>query len=482
MGTFQEDRVEDMTILFEEQLSIVYPMGPSCFHLAVNGGNDVEEDSIESKELFLLRNCLKNMVDELPYPSELDGVKKSFAIAVHRWKAKCSQTDSIATSEESDKMMAQAMRLTTGSTKPMSLLDQLQGGFPLPISFEEIRDAPSSEERLNVLQKVNYLEDLLMDWNKIHPLLTDDLCESFLFNPDLAVQLINLHRKWFDQGRSSSEYTPLLYGICEKLLETLTKIISDKELQEMQDAIETSQCTIVASLVQNWSDMWLDLMQRDQYMEELAEPIEKYMFELFLRPGSYKMSRMAQKILGLSDPSAKWFQSWVNHVQTSNLISFFRSSNVLRELWTRSRTFQDNSGRHTDSAPFQLHSIAVLSITLCQTRLSQFPWDAFTNSKSPEDLEIMTTRNNCRPAIDEILELFLRAINFVSLNENRVDDLDNTALKITILDGIEAILSGSHNLNESEVDRRYTMVKSSLQDQAKASDRIVDHFLKVRLE
>ena len=482
IGCFEKDRVEDMAMSFEEQLSIVYPRGPRCFHLAGIEGNNDEEDSDGSKELSLFGNSAQTMTNELYYPSDFDEVKKAFAIAVHKWKTKNS-------TGEGDEETMTSTKNATIIGKPFSLLDQLQGGFAMPISLEEIQEASSSQERLVVFQKIKYLEDLQMDWNQIRPLLTNDLSESFRVDPNLALRLIGLHRKWFDQGRSSGEYTPFLYDICANLLETLAKAISVEESQAMQDTSETSQRNVVISMVQNWRDMWLDLMQGDQYLEDLAEGIEKRMFELFLRPGSCKVSLVAQKVLALIDPSAAWFHSWANLVSTNDhLLLLLRSSEsgteLLPELWMQVRTFGDAGEGNVNNASYQLYSIAILSITLCRTRLSKFPWDAFTNSSSPEDLELTNRSNgnmtNFQTAIDELLDLFLRVVAYISLDANNNDDCSNADLKRIILDGIEAILASSHNDTNSEVDRRYRKVKSCLQEQDITSDKVLDDFLKIQ--
>lgn len=487
---FEKERVEDMAISFEEQLSIVYPKGPR-FHLAVTTGYDDKQYSEQSKEVSILRNSLQKTIDELPYPIDFNEFNISFAIAVRKWKTKNTQRGNNATSENGDMIMAQVLLISTGYTndaaanaKPSSLLDQFQGGFALPISLEEIQEASSSQERLTLLKKINYLEDLQMDWNTIRPLLTNDLSELFLANPNLSLELINLHRAWFDQGRSSSEYTPLLYGICGNLLDTLAKIMRLEESQATQDANETSQSTVVTSLVQNWRDMWVDLMQRDQYSVDLAEKMEKCMFALFLRPGSFKMTRMAQKVLALIDPSATWFQSWENQILTNgHLVSLLRSSEsdtkILPELWTQIRKFRDTDEINVENVPYQLYSIAILSIALCRTRLYQFPWDAFTKSNSREELE--NRMNNFRTVVDEMLDLFLQVVDFVSLDDESNDGSSNADLKITVLNGIEAILAGSHDDNDSEFDRRYRQVKSSLQEQNRATDKVFDRVLKIRL-
>ena len=513
-SNLEEARVEAMAISFEEQLSIVYPRGPHYFHLAdSNNSNDDEVDSSETREEVILRNSLQNMINELPYPGDYKELKTAFTRAVQRWKSKNTQDGNTSSSNGGDQMMTEGIPLTTSSTKSttsigssFSLLDQLQGGFAMPVSLEEIQEASSAQQRLKVFQKIIYLEDLLMDWNEICPLLTSDLSESSLTNSGLALQIIDLHRKWFHQGRSSGEYTPLLYGICQNLLETLAKAIRVEEPQEMDDnTSEISDFTLVASLVQNWGDMWLDLMQRDQYLEDLAQEMEQCMFSLFLRSDdSSKKSCMAQNILALVDPSAKWFQSWTNHVLTNDhLVSLLCSSSerdttvLLPDLWIRIQTFPDNNGNNlNNNTPFLLHSIAIISIALCRTRLSQFPWEALTTKSTvPGDFKITTTRrninninNNFRTAIDEMLDLFLRVVGFVSLPDNNSSSNNNCSndddLKITVLDGVEAILAGSHNNNDnnSDFDRRYGKVTSSLQHLDVTGDKIVSRFLKIQLK
>ena len=515
----EERRVEAIAISLEEQLSIVYPQGLQHFHFAnSNGdGNGDEDNSIEKKEEAILRNSLENLKSGLPYtyPGDFKELKVAFTRAVQRWKAKNTQNDSNSSSNVGDQTSSKKNTTSVGSS--FSLFDQLQGGgFALPVSLEEIQEASSPQERLKVFQKIKYLEDLLMDWNEICPLLIKDLSESSsLVDPELSLQIINLHRKWFDQGRSSGEYTPLLYGICQNLLETLSKTIIriEEEPQEMMhDASENDGCPtlVLASLVQNWRDMWLDLMQRDQYSDDLAEEMEKCMFSLFLRTDdSSKNSCLAQKLLALVDPSARWFQSWTNNVLTNDhLISLLCSScnerdtmMVLPELWIRTQTFPDNNNNGSnnldDNATFLLHSIAIISIALCQTRVSQFPWEVITTKTTvPEDLKITRTTqmnsmniDNFSTAIDEMLDLFLRAVVFVSQPDNDNDNnndknknknCSNDDLKITILNGVEAILAGSHN-NSADFDRRYGKVTSSLEHQDITGDKIVARFLKIQL-
>lgn len=472
IDSFEKGYAQAIAISFEEQLSIVYPEGPRLFRVPeTDTVNDDKEGNAEAKELLLLRDSMENVVDALPYPSDFDEFKKAITMALKRWKSK--PDNNITTNE------GKLTKSSTGTGTAFSLFDQLQGGFSMPISLEEIQQAGSAQQRLDIFQKINYMEDLLMDWDKISPMLTDDLSESFLADPNLSLRLIDLHRKWFDQGRSSSEYTFLLYGICENLLRIIADIISFEEPQPIEDASQTNQKIIVISLVQNWRDMWLDLMQRDEYSEDLAGDMEKLMVELFLGPGSCEVSVLAKNVLASADPSATWFQSWANLVPThDHLLSLLSDSQsdakILPELWTQIRTFRDIGGRNVDDALCQLHSTAILSITLCRTRIFKFPWDALINSNS--------TGESFRSVIDETLDFFLYAVVFVAIDElNNTESTRADLIITTVLNGIEAILAGSRNDTDSDVDRRYRKVKSSLEEKTAIRSNTVRHFLDTQL-
>jgi len=472
----QEEHIKEMAASLEKQLNFQYPKGPSSFN-GIDGVPDLEEETF-------LRNNFQAMINELPFPSDFDTLKKAFVIAVQQWKAKTNDAVS-GGGDQSPAISSTKNAKTTG--KSFSLLDQLQGGFALPVPFEEIQEASSSQDRFIVLEKIKYSEDLLMDWDKISPILSNDLSETFITNPDLTFRLISLHRKWFDQGRSSTEYTPLLYGICDNMLETLVTILSSAESQCIDQTED--QRTIVISLVQNWRDMWLDLMQRDQYLEECAEKMEKSMFRLFLRSGSCKTLQLAQKVLALIDPCAYWFQSWVTLIRTNErLISLLCGSEnetkILFDTWNRVRSFFENGGSNTNETPFQLYSVAILCTMLCKTRISQFPWDSITSSDCAEDPDTKRGNKNAnkiQTAVDEMLDLFLKVFAFISVDGNAHDEHASTNLKRTVLDGIEAILAGSRNNTESVVNRRYEKVKSSLKEQNVARDTTVDYFINVRL-
>eukprot|EP00536_Pseudo-nitzschia_multiseries_P009500 jgi/Psemu1/23335/gm1.23335_g len=502
-SNFDEGRVEAIAVSLEEQLSIVYPRGPDSFSRGDKNCHEKESADDESKEDLVLRTSLFDMGCQLSFPDDSNELKAAFSQAVQRWKSKSLQncnTNSI--SEEAtaagENPPGENSAKDSGSTvNSFSLLDQLQGGFALPVSLDEIREASSTPERLKVFQKIKYLEDLIMDWKEICPILKKDLIESAVRCPQLALDSIALHRKWFHQGRSSSEYTPLLYGICQNLLETLAKTVQSEHLCETQDRGDThDEYCLVASLVQNWRDMWLDMMQRDQYSKVLAEDTEKCMFSLFLRNDpSNKWFYLTRKVLACVDPGARWFHSWTYHVQTNDHLILLlcnpeHEKTVLSDLWIQmNNVFSDVPSFDSDKASVSFLSTAVVSIILSRTRLSRFPWEGLAQSITLEDKATPALWNanldNFRATIDKMLDLFLRAVVFLSLGDQKTSSDSNDAWKTTILDGVEAILAGSNgndsNSNNSDFARRYSMVTSTLRDKDADGDKAVTRFLQSQL-
>lgn len=487
MNNIEEEQVEAMAAALEEQLSIVYPRGPHFSNDCNNEGDDNNE-KMTTEDEGTLRNSFQNLIQDLNYSADYQQLKVAFARAAHRWK-------SISISNGSDQM-TDVIPSPQKTSTTFSLFDQLQGGFALPVTLEEIQEASSAQERFKVLEKIDYVDDLLMDWKEICHILTTDLFDSSqATDPELALQIISLHRKWFDQGRSSEEYTPLLYSICQNLLETLGTIIkveennlkkqnNNRESQGLLSSSENIDETVVVSLVQNWRDMWLDLMQRNQYSEDLVQDMESCMFMIYLRNAPSKKSALAQKVLALVDPNARWFQSWMNHVATiDHIISLLcmeeRDSMILSELWIRIQTFpeEDNNNKNPSNYAFQLHSISILSITLCRTRLSHFPWDVINQKRN------VTCTENFTTIIDEMLDLFLHVVVSLSMLANSNTTLTNNdfsnELKITILNGVEAILEGSRCDNNSDFERRFGNVRSILQQEAITGDKTITRFLNI---
>jgi hypothetical protein len=370
------------------------------------------------------------------------------------------------------------------------LFDQLQGiggGFGPPVSLEEIQDAQSAEERLLIYKKIEYLEDLLLDWNEISPLMKQDLVAS---STDHVMEIIKLHRKWFDQGRSSSEYTSLLYSLCQNLIETLVTEVIRSENKPIGET-DQSKRTLLIALVQNWRDTWLDLMIRDQYSEALAQEMEVCMLILFLRDAPTEVCGFIQEILALLDPCARWFHSWTDHVGSNqHLISLMRDQTIiLPDLRISIERCRDSGG--VSSLARFLHSLSVFAITIGRTRVSQFPWNDF-NVSSKQELKVKelinwkdllnapssiqndvsmddSPGNIDSSSIDQMLDIFITTAESLPRNPS------STELKHVFFNGIEVMLAGC-KAGGFDFRRRCSKVTSALRNMAASGDTAAKYF------
>jgi hypothetical protein len=427
----EEERIQAMALSLEEELTIAFPDGPN-------------NDNINKEEK--IRSSLIHMVKEIHRPDEHEILKQAFPIALQNWKSKTSKA--MMTKVEDP--------ITTTKPTTFSLFDQLDGigGFGQPVSLEEIQDAPSVEARLEIYKKMVYLEDLSIDWNEISPLLVQDLLES---SEEHVFEIIKLHRKWFDQGRSSSEYTPLLYSLCQNMIETIVGEVLRSGKTKTSD-MDKEKRSIMVTLVQNWRDMWLDLMTRDQYSVDLAQEMEVCMLVLFLRHPPTEVCRLFQEILAFLDPCARWFHGWADHFGSNQRLLYLMKvqTKILPDLRIRVQTRPDSAD--IPSLALFFHSLSVVAVTTSRFRLSQFPWNEFYESYQEEfklddlanwkkAINISSTIQDPTPvnesfdnfdasSIDQMLNIFLSAARLLPNNTS------SKQLKFVFFNAIDVILSG----------------------------------------
>ena len=301
-----------------------------------------------------------------------------------------------------------------------SLLDQLQGGFAPPVALEEILEASSSEARLDIFKKIKYVDDLLVDWKEIRPILKTDLQT----NDNAALECLQLHRSWFDQARSSTEYLHLQYDLCQNLMDSIVTHYFSTENSNVD-------YNLFVDLIQNWHDMFLDIMQCGHYSRALAENMEVSMMFL-LRDISLQSSIgeevsdiMPVHILALIDDQARWFRCWADHVSPNYLVSLLERTEILPEIIARWHLPNDDSSDQSSVAneALRLQSVAILAGIVNRTRVALFPWYLLSQTPStpldPKSIESLgpSTGTSAQtelkdPSIAElgaILEIFLNA-------------------------------------------------------------------------
>jgi hypothetical protein len=399
----EEERLDQVATSFADQLQLLHSDGISL-------------DDID------IRDCIRNLAGGLSEEGlKSDELLKAFRLAATQWKS----------------TEAKAISSATSGVASFSLLDQLQGGFALPVTIDDIQEASSDEERLAVFQKVSYVDDLLPDWTEFRSLLKSSLQSS---NGNTAMGYLKLHRKFFDLCRSSAEYDSIAYNLCQNLMEAVIAAIIDST-----SSLETEN---FVCLIQNWRDMFLDLMQRDRYVQ--SEAMEKD-FLLLLRTMSRPNHAIQSfHILALVDPLATWFQSWVQHIAPKHLVYMLeKNSGILPDLLAHIRANVRETSKEL-TAPIiqasQLQAVAIFSHVLCKTRVSLFPWNLCSNIQlqplelpeltcSPlddEDDYQMNLQNPEKTNLDSMVQMFLGALAY--------DDKDEW--KFVCCNAIETLLWG----------------------------------------
>jgi hypothetical protein len=411
---------EYLAVSLTEQLSGHFPDGPQ--------GN---EEQIK-RWLGELLNCVSQTGTE-GKPMEYTELELAIPIAVELWRSR-TYTHTVA-----------------NQSKPtsFSLFDQLLGGFEPPVTIEEILEAPPGET-ISVLERVDHVDDILMDWQQLRPALNQGLQTSQWRG------YLNLHRKWFDQGRSSTEYLSLQYSICQDCLKAIEMffaaglIVDDKLLQ----------------LIQTWHAMWLDLMQQDRYSQDGAEDME-LRFLLLLRnlvhPQQEVLSVLPAHLFALIDPQALGFACWINHVTPQRAVELMLNSQLLPDIVGRCGFTTRNPSRSPalDMA-LRIHSVAMLRTLLVKTRGACFPWRLIDQPSSPLctsqlgkgvdasfSEKFLSVEAPTKAQLERILDIFL-----IILSE---DFLQDDSIR-SCMDAIETILLG-YRVTDSDCDELVDFVK-----------------------
>lgn len=342
--TAKQERIKETASSLADQLSLLFPNHEISYE------NDV-------------KLCLQNLIDSYheretnadSFSLDYSELLAAMDVAVQDWKTRENKPE-------------------TGkpSSTQFSLLDQLNGGFALPVTAEEIHEASSTEERLSVLKKITYAEDLLEIWGDIKPLLKTELLTT---SDNVASEYLRLHRKWFDQSRSSIEYIGLQYDLCQNLMDVVCDISISLGSSVMQDSF-------ICELIENWHDMFLDLVQRGHYDKDLVGKMELNMILILKgRPTNPSDTESSSgiglvHILALIDPLARWFRGWTDLVSPQHMVSLLERTGLVACLLNRSYlpTSESQDDISVANDALRMQSIVILSSILGRTRIVHFPW------------------------------------------------------------------------------------------------------------
>ena len=311
------------------------------------------------------------------------------------------------------------------------------------MSWDRIQEESQGDEsvQLKLLANVQHLHNILPDWESyIKPFFLQSL------RPPTR-DVIDLHRKWFDQSRHSTEFRSLQIGLCENLItaieeQSLLACASSRESEVDLDEDVLRQMMDVAL------DMFEDWMLRGIYVhDERVWSVGRSLWSMLFQENDYEANLLtpAARCMIQVDGEATWFSSWFAHLSPDHcldVVSIEGLSNVIS--WCHSSM----QGVNADSEDTCFFWVSIIHSIIVSTRVSRFPWQL---------VKIETNDDNEKKLL--VFHMFLNSLEKISDDTNKME---------LCADGIETVLLGCHD--EPQVSGRMTKSVKELQGKVAQED------------
>lgn len=213
-----------------------------------------------------------------------------------------------------------------------SLLDQLSA-MPKRVFFHDINGASSPQERLQLLQQVDHVDDVTTDWKSVLEMLFGGLTKG-----NNISEYILIHAKWFDQCDSSMESTFIQFGLCANLVKALRYLFGTQSFVSEAEILElTDQQQVLFEMMQQWHVMWMTSMKN--FATDDCMQMARDMMQLMrnLSPGApAKFVWLPAHFMALIDPYAEWFALWIGHaVSPADAVNNLLSTGLFFDLIQR---------------------------------------------------------------------------------------------------------------------------------------------------
>ena len=365
----EEDLV---TYTLVENLLLLYPDGPPF-----------DENQIRKwlRELVGQSTASPDKGDKNCEATE-EKLKMAVTRAVQEWKRRSKEGKSKSNLPSTKKQQKHSFSL-------FAQLDAASWGAPR-ITVDDIQAASTPEEQILVLQKVAHVDDIVLDWNHISPLLQEGLGTI-----DLAEEYIELHRNWFDHGRASTEHWVIRCDLCQNVLQAIVQTIITGGWESESKLLGSGKSHLSAfhqaffNLWTLWNDMWFDLMQNPVgqdgsrgSLERMGVLVLRLLKNLGTKHSGQQISAFQvhpAHFLALVDPSARWFKVWATHLTPPHLFQMLHTADLLPTIWQRISSHSCVLPSRCSSLPEMLeavlyqHSLCFMGTILTCMRLKCFP-------------------------------------------------------------------------------------------------------------
>jgi hypothetical protein len=351
------------------------------------------------------------------------------------------------------------------------------------ISWDRFEQLDTVAEKLALLQKVQYMDDLVPDWDAVCRLLRTGLnlttTSTATEEPEtMVMEFVRLHRKWFHFTRSSNgEYRSIQIDLVQNLVDTVEKNSRSRESSDQEKSknvdkeakyssssrrVQNSP-TVTELCIYYCYDMfedWVDRLSGLTASDTRMYSIGKHLWQ-------WTASESIRHVMVYHSPYANMFRKWIpfclttdqtleltttptpctkqdHHILTSDCIL----SNLYKLLEIHIRRFEEQ-GEDIGGATFNLSLFAAILIA---TRVSRFPWHLLF-------LDNTHHSNPCWKPADSILRLFHCSVTMtrVLYAWKSVPESCNFDPQITVMictDVIATLVSGCVDGSELNLTRQ----------------------------
>jgi hypothetical protein len=392
-----------------------------------------------------------------------------------------------------------------GTTGGMSLLDSI-------ITWDRIQQETSLYNKLQLLLKVQHIDDIHPDWDKVCPILLQGLeqqikrAEYDIFQ-STSGDFIKLHETLFEQSRSSPEYTNAQIRLCQNIVTQLRACLrlcatQTREQQSTTSTVDSSTSTpnsvnvMLRRLVRAFWNMWMDWMVSrgggPNSNVKLVESIGRDIWSCYCDDANaidndidndnasdkgndiYNSSHqttfpsvLMQVMTVEQDPYARWFTSWVAHLPAPKVVCLVESKGSPQLVYGMVRVCEnetsyyeydsdngndfDGSNDGSNNDALCRHSLVLLGSILRQTRVSLFPWQKIFGGDTSESSML------------RLFAIFLDAINRElrlssgNASAKRAPDLERIQV---CADAMETLLWGCVESDPTMYDELKTRIRS----------------------
>lgn len=354
---------------------------------------------------------------QLARTMELQGESEASEDMISIWMANLglssfssSESREILSRAETLRRSKTALQPSKSATVPqsISLWDQFSS-FSERVMWMHVESAKDDAQRLDLLEKVDHIDDILSDWKDAKQLLQKGLAQS-------DESYLNLHCKWFGHCQATAEYQNIRMDLCSNILFEVRRQFGSKTWIVPTDPTSFSTNEeMLFKFLQTWKSMWIKIITSGGYDEERADSM---MLQVLVLNRNLSEQRDGQEamlallpahFLALVDTRADWYRCWLDETPVHRILTVLTRSSFLPDLLSRCRyggvvaPWLDAADTMEQKLKRILHrqSLAILISLLTHLRVRMFPWNQLEprGSSMPRNalLQELTFGDNSEP-------------------------------------------------------------------------------------